>query len=470
MISSKFARFAASTLFASLGFAALGAIEQGVTAASADKVGATSKYAMKAVKLLAGPASEKAKAVIWAERAVALWPNDASTRFLLGRAYLANGRMTAAETSFADALALDPGFGRAALNLALMKASRGLNEDALSLLSQSRDRLDVADYGLALSLAGDIIGGASVLEDAARAPGANARIRQNLALSYALANRWAEARTVASQDLAADLVDARLASWAQLAHPNASWDQVAGVLGIRPVYDPGQPQALALDGSTSVQSAMTEAPHPAPVAPERSAMARAEAAPAPVFDLPSVSSEAAPRQADVEVASVAQATRFGPRSEIVQTLPKRSANAAPLLRAPSSAAKQAVVPNAARTKLAAAKPSVAPATSFRGAGSGRFVVQLGAYANSGTAEAAWYKTSAKIAGLDEHQPVSARVKVKAGSFYRLSVSGFADRDAAGQVCAKVKANGGDCFVRSTAGDTPIMFARRAGGMKIAARR
>lgn len=470
MISSKLGRFAASTVFASLGFVALGAIEQGVTAASADQVGATSKYAMKAVKLLAGPGAEKAKAVIWAERAVGLWPNDASTRFLLGRVYLANGRMTAAETSFTDALALDPSHGRAALNLALMKASRGLNEEALSLLSQNRDRLDVADYGLALTLSGDITGGVSVLEDAARAPGANARIRQNLALSYALANRWAEARIVAAQDLAAELVDSRLASWAQIAHPSASWDQVAGVLGVRPVYDPGQPQALALNMTSSMQSASAETPHPAPVAPERSAMASVDAAPAPVFDLPADSGTVAAEPLRVEVAAVVHPTRFAPRAEIVQPIPERSAGVAPLLRAPAAAAKQAIVPSAPRTKVASTRSAAQSTAGAHPIESGRFVVQLGAFANSGVAEAAWHRTSAKVAGLDDHQPVTARVKVKTGSFYRLSVSGFTDREAAGQVCAKVKATGGDCFVRSIAGDTPILFAQRSGGMKIAARR
>jgi cell division protein FtsN len=61
------------------------------------------------------------------------------------------------------------------------------------------------------------------------------------------------------------------------------------------------------------------------------------------------------------------------------------------------------------------------------------------------------------------------VKVKAGSLYRLSVSGFETREAAGKVCSRIKAAGGQCFVRSIAGDAPLQWAQR-GGTKIAARK
>ena len=61
--------------------------------------------------------------------------------------------------------------------------------------------LDPADAGLALALAGDPQSAVAVLEPAARAVGADARTRQNLALAYAFAGDWDQARTVAAQDV-----------------------------------------------------------------------------------------------------------------------------------------------------------------------------------------------------------------------------------------------------------------------------
>jgi Flp pilus assembly protein TadD len=489
MNSAKLARLAASTMFLGLGMSALGPIEQAVMAASSSTK--ASKLLVKANALLSSPKLDKSKAIRWAEEAVALSPNDGALRFVLGRAYLANGRFNAAETSFADALALTPNNGRAALNLALMKVSRGQNEAALGLLDEHRDQLTATDMGLAQALAGDTASGIATLETAARAPGASAQTRQNLALAYALANRWGEAKAVAQQDLAPEMVGARIAQWAQLAHPRAAWDQVVGVLGIRPVYDPGQPSQLALNVAPSSQmQAEASPPPPAPVEPVRAVQASVAAEPAPVFELP----------ADGASASVAAPAVFEP-APVAAPAPTIVAAAVPFIPAPLilaqiSPLKQAVVP------VAAAKPVAKPAAMVAKAGtkpvaksaalaraettpfvtetasatgaakpveSGRFVVQLGAFSDGRVAEAAWNRAVSKTSELRSYDPVSARVKVKAGSFYRLSVSGFTTREAAGQVCTRIKTAGGACFVRSVAGDTPLIWASR-GGTQVAARR
>jgi hypothetical protein len=82
---------------------------------------------------------------------------------------------------------------------------------------------------------------------------------------------------------------------------------------------------------------------------------------------------------------------------------------------------------------------------------------------------AWERTSAKIAALNGHTASTARINVNGATLHRLSVSGFGNRQAASQVCARVQAAGGSCFVRSVAGDTPVQWANR-GGAKLAARR
>jgi cell division protein FtsN len=340
------------------------------------------------------------------------------------------------------------------------------------LLDEHSDQLTATDMGLAQALAGDTVGGIQTLEAAARAPGANAQTRQNLALAYALANRWGEAKAVAKQDLAPEMVDARLSQWALLAHPRAAWDQVVGVLGIRPVYDPGQPSQLALNVAPSSQmQAEASPPPPAPVEPVRAVMASAPADPAPVFELPAD----VPASAMAETAQVA--TPAPAPSIVAAAVPFVPA---PLILAPISPLKQAVVATsqvkavakpvvAARAAAAPVVAAAAPVVERKAVESGRFVVQLGAFGNGRFAEAAWNSAVAKVSELRSYDPVSARVKVKAGSFYRLSVSGFATREAAGQVCTRIKAAGGACFVRSIAGDTPLQWASR-GGTQIAARR
>ncbi len=430
--TTKLARIAACSLAVGIATTTSLPLEQAAVASPVSPEKTAVKLAQKAGKLLASDKAQKGKAVVWAEKAVSFAPNNAALRNLLGRAYLANGRLTAAETSFADALALDPSNARAALNLALMKASRGANSDAQMLLDDHGDRMNPKDRGLAQALAGDVSGGIATLEAAARATGADSQTRQNLALAYALGNRWNEARAVASQDLAAEMVDARLASWAQMAHPKTAWDQVAGVLGVRPVYDPGQPQQLALriTPRPEAQSAMAE-----PALVPAAIQTIPDAAPAP---------EAQP-SANFEVAQAAPAPAF---------------EEPPVVRAPVQPIKQAVVP--ANSQPGPRRPAVE---------SGKFVVQLGAFADTARAQAGWNQATSKLAELREYDPQSARVTLKKGAFYRLSVSGFTNREVAGQLCTRVKSAGGQCFVRSVAGDQPLQWVRKGtGGTRIAARK
>ncbi len=474
MNTTNFAKLAASALAIGFSVTAISPVSSDLQAAPANPALSAARYANKAAKLLASPKADTAKAVAAAEKAVGYAPNNVEYRYILARAYLASGRLTAAETSFNDVLMLQPSHTGAGLKLALMKAARGDNGAAIAMVEGMRDSIPAADYGLALALSGDVPSAISTLEAAARSPGADARIRQNLALSYAFANRWAEARVVASQDLAPEMVGERLAKWAQLAHPTTSWDQVAGVLGVRPVYDPGQPQQLALNVRAADAPALAEAspPPPAPVAPVRVADASLEAEAAPVFELPMTKAAPAPMQT-AEVAPVA-----APETSVE---PEAAVSRPPLIKALSAPAKQIIVPTA--RAVATPKAKLKPAVAVRGVESGKYVVQLGAYASAAQSEAGWNRMSRAFSELQGLSPVGARVKVNGGTFYRLSVTGFATRESAGQLCTKVKANGGNCFIRSVSGDAPIQWARKSnapttkvavrkagGNIKLAARR
>ena len=472
MNSSKFAKFAVSTLVIGVSMTTFGPVSQQARAVTASDPSVAVKkaagYADEASAILASAKGNKAKAFDRAERAVALMPDNASYRSLLGRAYVAAGRFASAETSFADALALEPGNGKYALNLALMKIARGDNGAAMSLLEEHRPLIALADYGLALALAGDIVGAISTLQEAARGPDASAKARQNLGLAYALGGRWIEARVVASQDLSPDMVDARMGEWALMASPRAAWDQVAGLLRVTPVADAGQPARLALvmpAGQARAQAAspnnVVEVLSAAPEVETVDTFAASE--PAPVFETLAEAVKPAKSPAPVyqgpAAASTVSITLDAPKPFVAPAV------LAPLIRAEQSPLKQAVVRAGGAGQTAVFVPAI-----HRGVRSGQFVVQLGAFSKLAYAETAWERASNKVGELRNYDPTSARVNVKGGALLRLAVSGFVTREAANQVCTQVKKSGGQCFVRSISGDAPMQFVSRGGSTRIAARR
>lgn len=470
MNSTQFAKFAVSTLVIGASMTAFGPAWQQARAVTASdqtlNIKKAEGFAAEASAILASAKVNKAKAFDRAERAVALMPDNASYRALLGRAYVAAGRFTSAETSFSDALTLEPGNGKYALNLALMKIARGDSDAAMRLLEEHRPLISLADYGLALALAGDIPTAITTLQAAARSPDANAKTRQNLGLAYALGGRWIEARVVASQDLSPDLVDQRMGEWALMASPRAAWDQVAGLLRVTPVADAGQPERLAL--VMPAGQALAEATSRNSVTVVSSVAAQADApvvqeAPTAVYETPAEPAKVPEPAYEAPVAGRAVSiTLDDPKPYAAPVV------SPPLVKAASSPFKQAVVRPAASPTMAQ-KAAFVPVIQ-RGMRSGQFVVQLGAYSKIAQAESAWERASNKVRELLNYGPTSARVKVKGSALHRLAVSGFVTREAASQVCTQVRRSGGNCFVRSISGDTPMQFVSRGGSTRIAARR
>ncbi len=425
-----------------------------ITPASASNYGQETSGPQKAAAQAAQQASKLmakrkfADAVEKAELAVASMPRVAEYRALLGQAYLSAGRFQSAETTLGDAVSLDPANARAGLNLALAQVANAHSDRALATLDVYRDRLSAADFGLAIALAGDLTNATSVLEAAVRAPDADARTRQNLALAYALSNRWREARIMAAQDLSGDALYGRMTEWAALAMPSSASQQVAGLLNVKPVADSGQPEQLTLARGSDVQLALAT-PAPAPAKAEVAAT-QPDADPAPVFEV-----------SDAPAAAVAVAEQSpAPAPVAVETV---AAKPAPLIRAASNPIKQVVVP-------ASNVAPVRSAPAFRPVESGTYVVQLGAFSSASRSEVAWRGAVGRYRDLNSYTAATARVQVNNATLYRLSVSGFTSRAVAGQVCARIKAAGGDCFVRAVAGDTPLQWASNAGGMRIASRR
>src|SRR5262249_42868531 len=156
--------------------------------------------------------------------------------------------------------------------------------EAVAFLKAGRAVLDASDYGLALALAGRSHEAIAVLEPAARAEGADATVRQNLALAHALSGDWNEARIIAAQDVPAGQLDTRMHQWMQLASPKSASDQLAALVGGTPfAADAGQPVQLALNKNDTRLAEAAPAPAPQEVAQAKPKFVEAAApAPAPV--------------------------------------------------------------------------------------------------------------------------------------------------------------------------------------------
>jgi len=393
-------------------------------------------------------ANDTASAISLAERAVEGSPNDAGFRALLGNIYFASGRFASAESAYRDSLSLLPNQPSIVLRLVLVEIGQGKRNEALNLLAAARGGLDPADHGLALALAGQPNEAILVLEPAARQAGADARVRQNLALAYAFAGDWTAARNVAAQDVSADQLDARIQQWMVLANPTKASDQVAALIGVTPIAaDPGQPVRLALKNTDARMAALVPVTQPEP-APVMATETAPEPAPQPV-ETAMVEPQLQPQDALAPAPEVTAAALTPPAPvAVVQLAPPkpvaRALRAAPSFRAAGLTSQRAQVRRAALPR----------------AGSSNAVVQIAAYGSRANVTDGWNKLARRHASLRAYSPVIAKFNTPKGLVYRLSVKGFASPNEAKGLCQALKRSGGNCFVRSVAGDAPVRIASR----------
>ncbi|MEG3124760.1 SPOR domain-containing protein [Sphingomonas sp. GB1N7] len=384
-------------------------------------------------------------AVKFGEAAVSYDPGVVAYRLVLGQAYLKAGRFTSARAAFSDALVLEPTNGKAALNLALAEIAEGNWDGARHTLDANAATIPVSDRGLAIALAGDPASAVELLEPAVRAPDADAKTRQNFALALALAGRWQDAKTVAAMDVSPGDLDARILQWAAFANPKSASDQVASLLGVTPVVDPGQPVALALNANKNVAVAA--------VAPVDAFMPKAQPEAAAVAT--AMGTPVVPAAEPVPVMASVSSVSFAPRREIVQVLPARAVSTIPAKResAPGAAIANVFVAKSrtATSAFVIPKAKAAPVGAAVATAKGSYFVQLGAFENAAVAKDAWGRAS-RISKFGGRAPSGAQFASKSGNFYRLSVGGFTREDA-DKTCRSYRAKGGHCFVRTGAGDS-----------------
>jgi len=419
--------------------------------------------------LMALHSNDTATAIDFAERAVANTPDDAGFRAILGNAYFKAGRFASAEAAYKDSLTIYSNQPQVILRLALVETALGKQDEAVAFLENGRSVLDSLNYGLALALAGRPADAIEVLETAARQPGADATVRQNLALAHALAGDWTEARTIAAQDVPGDKLDARMAQWMQLASPKKASDQVAAIAGVTPAaVDRGQPVRLALrKADTMVAQAAAPAPAPATQARPAPKLQVAEAAP-PVTGPTFVQAAAAPTLAPEPApapAIVAAAPAPTPEPVVAEApAPTPVAMIAAAARDVTTAAAREVstvvgafMPKKAALTVHHAKPRRVAAV-HRPAGPGTAVMQLGSYRSPEQVTAGWNNLTKRYPALRAYLPSKARFDSPKGTFWRLSVQGFDNQRDAVARCNILKSHGGQCFVRNFAGDAPVEIA------------
>ncbi|MEY4707194.1 MAG: hypothetical protein RJB58_917 [Pseudomonadota bacterium] len=188
--------------------------------------------------------------------------------------------------------------------------------------------------------------------------------------------------------------------------------------------------APADDGSDAppvdaAQPAPAAAPPPpvaaAPTAPP------AAAEPKPAASVPAPKPAAAPPNT---VASLIQQSQTPPpptmKPAVTNGAPATSATSAPRALTPSAPAPVAATPAAA----------------------GSYVLQIGAFKSQAEADAAWRAYRSKHAALlTGYSPDVRQVDLgEKGTWYRLRIAGFNDREVASALCDRLKADGGGCFL------------------------
>lgn len=400
-------------------------------------------WAKKAEKAFAKGKAERA--LTFAELAVEADLQNRDYRGLLARIYMSQGRFVSAERTLMDVMELGQVDPRTVISLALSRIAQGNVDSAVMLVEANRSIVPVSDYGLTLALAGRSNDAITILTDAIRMDGANARTRQNLALAYALDGRWRDARVMASQDMAQSAVNDRIAEWAQFARPEAYTLRVAGLLKVRPnLSDTGQPVRLALNSGQNPGLAMTDAPSLA------------------TETVPAVAETELAATGPVPVANSVGFTAIDPDVRPIEPAPVMNVADAELIKALDGPVKTEMTK--APVKLAIADVPDAKAST---ASSG-YIVQLGAFSNTANAAAAWTKYSRNYKALSGKNSASSTVTVNGKKLVRLAAMGFANGSAANAACQQIKSQGGACLVRSMASDKPVRMANST-GRRIAAR-
>ncbi|MGB3740404.1 MAG: SPOR domain-containing protein [Pontixanthobacter sp.] len=408
------------------------------------------------------------KAIDRAEASVLAEPRNARYRAMLGAVYMEAGRFPSAAQSFADAMELGDGNGRTALSYALAQIAAGDHNEALSALNRYRSAIDASDLGLALSLAGRPEQGVHVLGNALRGGQATAKVRQNLAFSYALMGNWRAARLMAAEDVPANEVGARMAEWAQLVGPQADHLRVANLLGAPVIGDRGQPARLALSNHPSTaemaETLISEAALPAQAGAKIANVAAAGELP-PVGAVP-VSVPMVRQSAPLTDAGTRPVPVSVPAATEMDDLrPSTPPRTFEKIHTPGAAPAKRVAPAKSAVKTVADVAAPAVKTAGVAKAGGDHLIQLGSFTSEKSAMRAWSIYEKRYPQLGDFERVITKARVRGKLYYRVSAGGFQRMDA-NSMCRTIKADSHGCIAWAANAPLPGALDR---GVRMASR-
>jgi Flp pilus assembly protein TadD len=209
-----------------------------------------------------------------AERALAAHADDAAVAAEAGKIKLATGQLDEAIKLLKRAVAADATDWRARSDLGLaydrvaeyQKADQSYRE-ALAISPDNAAVLN--NYALSRVMANDLKGAQTLLQDAASSPGADMRVRQNLALVYALSGDMGKAEELARRDLPPALVSEQLEYYRHL----AATARLPASGGATPLPSLKLPDSSAADVFVMAAASAAQQQPPAPTAEPRLAVA-----------------------------------------------------------------------------------------------------------------------------------------------------------------------------------------------------
>jgi Flp pilus assembly protein TadD len=158
--------------------------------------------------------NDQALAVL--QKTIIYFPDDREVQAAYGKALAANGDLQQALATIERAQTPDQPDWRLISAKAAILDQVGQNGEARQLYAKALELAPnepsvLSNYGMSYVLTGDLAQAEKLLRRAIAAPGADSRVRQNLALVVGLQGRFDEARKIASEDLSPDQAAANIA-------------------------------------------------------------------------------------------------------------------------------------------------------------------------------------------------------------------------------------------------------------------
>jgi Flp pilus assembly protein TadD len=165
--------------------------------------------------------------------ALAIYKHDPDIAIAYAKALTAQGRFAQALNVIDDAIVPQaPDWNALSVKGAILD-QMGRNDEARKLYEQAlliapNEASLEANLGLSYAMTNELGKAEAHLRRAAAMPGANSRIRQNLALVVGLQGRFDEARALFSAELSPDQVEANMAYVRELLTQQNRWSAIKG--------------------------------------------------------------------------------------------------------------------------------------------------------------------------------------------------------------------------------------------------